>query len=52
MKNKIPILSLKGLTIIAVFISNNIAAQDVKPDSIESKMYSNAIYGNVGTGGL
>ena len=52
MEKKIPILSLIGLTIISVFISYTIAAQDVKPDSIESNMYSNAIYGNVGSGGL
>jgi len=48
MKNKTPILSLKGLPIILLFISNAIAAQDVKPDSIESKMFNNAIYGSIG----
>ena len=52
MREIINITSLKGLIIILVLISNTLVAQDVKPDSIESKMYSNAIYGNVGFGGL
>ena len=32
--------------------SNTITAQEIKQDSVKSKMLNNAIYGNVGLGGL
>ncbi|MBL7874356.1 MAG: hypothetical protein JNL53_01755 [Cyclobacteriaceae bacterium] len=42
----------RNLFIILLLIANTVAAQDVTPDSKESKMFNNAIYGNVGVGGL
>ena len=52
MKNRIPLLSLIGLTVILVFLPNTLAAQNTKADPIESNMFNNAIYGSVGNGGL
>jgi hypothetical protein len=52
MKNKSISFRLKNLSIILLSISNTLAAQEVKPDSVQSKMFNNAIYGNVGNGGL
>ena len=52
MKNKTTIFSLKGLVFILLLVSNTISAQTEKPNSIETKMFNNAIYGNVGFGGL
>ena len=48
MKNKTTIFNLKNLSIILLLISNTVAAQDVKPNSNESKMFNNAIYGSIG----
>jgi len=52
MRNRSAVFNLKSLTIILIFISSTISAQKLKPDSIDSKMFNNAIYGNVGLGGL
>jgi hypothetical protein len=48
MKNKITISNLKNLALILLITTNSITAQDVKPDSVELKMFNNAIYGSVG----
>jgi len=48
MKNIKTVFSIKGLVIILLLISNNLAAQEVKPDANESKMFNNAIYGSIG----
>jgi hypothetical protein len=48
MKNKLHLLSLKALIAISSLISSTVTAQDVKSDSVESKMYNNSIYGTVG----
>jgi hypothetical protein len=39
---------LKRLSVVLVLISSTVTAQTVKPDSIESKMFNNAIYGSIG----
>lgn len=48
MKNYSPIFNLICLIIILLMISNTIKAQNAKPDSVELKMFNNAIYGSVG----
>jgi hypothetical protein len=50
MKNRTTILSIKGLVVILLFVSNTVAAQSEKPNLIENKMFNNAIYGSVGYG--
>jgi len=52
MKNKTTIFSIKGFAFILLLISNTISAQTEKQNSTENKMFSNAIYGSVGFGGL
>lgn len=45
-KMRINLITLKGLAVIFVMISNTIAAQN--QESVESKMFNNAIYGSIG----
>jgi hypothetical protein len=44
MTDTIHVLSLKNLVVVIVLISNTLAAQDVKTDSIKPSLHSNALF--------
>lgn len=48
MKIKLPAFRLQGLTLMVLFLSKILTAQEVKPDLTAPKMYNNAVYGHVG----
>lgn len=48
MKKRMSVLSLYGVVAFSLLLSIASSAQSVKPDSIESKMFNNAIYGSIG----
>ena len=48
MKKTIPFFTIINFTVILVFKANTLSAQEVNPDLLKSKMYSNVIYGNIG----
>jgi len=52
MKKAFPFLSKKGITAILLLISMASSGQEVKPDSTGYKKDNNAIYGNLGIGGM
>ncbi|MBE0674091.1 MAG: hypothetical protein IH591_05475 [Bacteroidales bacterium] len=49
MKNLMTVYFYLSIPIIFLLVSNTMAAQDVKPDSANLKMFNNAISGSVGT---
>lgn len=48
MKIKTSVFIMNGFVVILFMISNILAAQNKKSDSVENKMFNNAIYGNIG----